>query len=74
MPRNRLLARIDEELLQARESLKFWRDQILLLDDRELQLIAQRQIKHCEVDIRELLNAQELLIGPDGSGHRAAGS
>jgi hypothetical protein len=62
MPRNRLLAQIDEELLQARESLKFWRDQLLLLADTDLQLAAQRQIMHREADIKRLLEAQEQLL------------
>jgi len=69
-----LLARIDEELLQARESLKFWRDQILLLEDPELQLVAKRQIMLCETEIKQLLEAQETLMGPDGSAARAVGS
>ncbi len=63
MPRNRLLARIDEELLQARESLKFWRDQMLMLDDSEFQLAAKRQVMHREADISRLLETQEMLHG-----------
>ena len=61
MPRNRLLARIDEELMQARESLKFWRDQMLMLADTEFQLAAKRQVMHREADINRLLETQELL-------------
>ena len=61
MPRNRLLAQIDEELLQARESLKFWRDQLLLLDDTEFQVAARRQVMHREAEIQRLLEAQEAL-------------
>jgi len=62
MPRNRLLAQIDEELLQAQESLKFWRDQTLLLDDTEFQIAAKRQIMHREADIKRLLETQEQLL------------
>ena len=61
MPRNRLLAQLDEELLQARESLRFWRDQMLLLDSTEFQVAAKRQVMHREADIKRLLEAQELL-------------
>ena len=63
MPRNRLLARIDEELIQAQESLKFWRDQMLLLSESEFQVAAKRQVMHREADIRRLLETQEMLHG-----------
>jgi hypothetical protein len=59
MPRNRLLAQLDDELLQARESLRFWRDQMLLLDSTEFQAAAKRQVKHREYAIKHLLEAQE---------------
>ena len=62
MPRNRLLAQLDEELLQARESLKFWRDQTLLLDNSEYQVAAKRQVMHREADIKRLLETQEQLL------------
>ena len=67
MPRNRLLAQIDEELRQAQDSLKFWRDQMFLIADSELQVAAKRQVMHREADIQRLLEAQELLhgIGPE---------
>ena len=61
MPRNRFLAQIDEELVRARESLKFWRDQILLLESTEFEAVAKRQISHREAEIRGLLETQELL-------------
>lgn len=61
MPRNRLLAQLDEELLQARESLKFWRDQTLLLENSEYQIAAKRQVMHREADIKRLLETQEQL-------------
>jgi len=63
MPRNRLLAQIDEELVQARESLKFWRDQIILLDQTEFQVAAKRQVMHREAEIKRLLEAQEIIHG-----------
>lgn len=62
MPRNRLLAQIDEELLQARESLRFWRDQMLFLADTDYQIAARRQIMHREAEINRLLEAQEMLL------------
>lgn len=61
MPRNRLLARIDEELMQARESLRFWRDQMLLLSETDYQLAAKRQVMHREAEIQRLLETQEML-------------
>lgn len=63
MPRNRLLRQIDDELVQARNSLKFWRDQAIILADTEYQTTARRQIVHREADIKRLLEAQEALIG-----------
>ena len=61
MPRHRLLAQIDEELVQARESLKFWRDQMMLLDHTDYQFAAKRQVMHREAEIKRLLEAQEIL-------------
>lgn len=61
MPRNRLIAQVDEELLQARESLKFWRDQMLLLESTEFQVAAKRQVMHREAEIKRLLETHELL-------------
>lgn len=68
MPRNRLLAQIDEELLQARESLRFWRDQTILLSESEFQVAARRQVMQREAEIQRLLETQEFLIevGPEG--------
>ena len=60
MPRNRL-AQIDDELLQARESLRFWRDQMILLDNTDYQVAAKRQVMHREAEIKRLLEAQELI-------------
>ena len=61
MPRNRLLAQIDEELLHAHGSLKFWRDQLLLIDCTDFHVTAKRQIMYREADISRLLEAQEKL-------------
>ena len=61
MPRNRLLAQIEDELVHAHASLKFWRDQILLLSDTEYQVEAKRQVMHRETEIKRLLQAQETL-------------
>ena len=67
MPRIRLLKQIDDELVQARVSLRFWRDQVLLLDHTEFQVTAQRQVMHREAEIKRLLEAQESLIGTNGA-------
>jgi hypothetical protein len=61
MPRSRLLARIDEELMQGRESLKFMREQMQILADSELKVAAKRQVMHREADISRLLETQEML-------------
>jgi hypothetical protein len=58
-----MLRQIDDELVQARNSLKFWRDQALILADTEFQTTAKRQIVHREAEIKRLLEAQEALIG-----------
>ena len=63
MPRNRLLAQIDDELLQASNSLKFWRDQMLLLENSEFQTAAQWHLNHREADISRLLETREMLYG-----------
>lgn len=63
MPRNKLLIRIDDELVQARDSLKFWRDQATLLAETEFQVTAQRQVMHREAEVERLLEAQEILLG-----------
>lgn len=70
MPRNRLLAQIDEELVQAQASLKFWRDQTILLDNSEYQLVPKRQIMHREAEIKRLLEAQELIHSLGNGGKR----
>jgi hypothetical protein len=62
MPRNRLLAQLDNEIFQARESLRFWRDQMLLLENTEFQMAAKRQMMHREADIKRLLATQEQLL------------
>lgn len=67
MPRNRLLAQIDEELRQAQDSLKFWRDQMFLLDNTEYQVAAKRQVMHREADIKRLLETQEAIHRLDGA-------
>ena len=61
MPRNRLLAQIEDELVHAHGSLKFWRDQILLLSDTEYQVGAELHVLRHEAEIKRLLKAQEVL-------------
>jgi len=64
MPRNRLLAQIDEELVQARVSLTFWQAQTLLLTEMPPLLAhAERQVAFREAEIKQLLEAHELLSG-----------
>ena len=71
MPRNRLLAQIDDELSHASECLRFWRDQLLLLDSTDYQVVARRLVLHREAEIKRLLEAQESLQGLGSVRHRA---
>lgn len=63
MPRNRLLAQLDDELVTAKASLLFWQEELFLLTDNELLACAKAQVKHREADIEKLLEAQERLTG-----------
>ena len=67
MARNRLLSQIDEELVAARESLKFWRDQLLLLAGSEYEIVAKKQVTQREAEIHRLLEAQEILLDIAGA-------
>ena len=62
MPRIRFLAQIDDELIQAKASLAFWNEQVILLADTPLWDIAHRQVAFKEAEIKQLLEAQETLL------------
>lgn len=62
LPRHRLLARIDDEMVVSKESPKFWREQHLLLAGMPLAACAKRQITLREQDADQLLGVQEDLI------------
>jgi hypothetical protein len=62
MSRSRLLAQIDDELVQARNSMKFWRNEILLLSEPDCRAAASRRVKSREKEIRRLLAVQEHLM------------
>jgi hypothetical protein len=62
MPRNRLIAQLDDELVMAKASLAFWQEQLLLLTDEELLAAAKLQVRHRETEIKQLVEAQEALI------------
>ena len=62
MPRNRLIAQLDDELVIAKASLVFWQAQLLLLTDDELLAAARRQAKHRQTEIKQLIETQEALI------------
>lgn len=62
MPRNRLLAQIDDELVHARASMKFWREQLLMLTGSQFEVAAKRQVMNREADIQRLLEIQEMLL------------
>jgi hypothetical protein len=63
MPRHRLLAQIDDEMVYSKSSLKFWREQHLLLAGTALAACVQLQITHRESEAAQLLANQEHLIG-----------
>ena len=66
MPRNRLIAQIDEELVQAKASLAFWQAQTLLLAETPFLIFAERQVARRETETKWLLEAHEALIGAHG--------
>jgi len=63
MPRHRLLAQIDDEMVQSKASIKFWREQLVLLAGTPLGACAKRQIALREHEADQLLDIQEHLIG-----------
>ena len=66
MPRVRLLVQIDHELVEAKKSLAFWRDQTLLLADTKLQACAAAQVEADERVIQQLIAVQEQLFSIEG--------
>jgi hypothetical protein len=66
MPRVRLLVQIDHELVEAKKSLAFWRDQTLLLADTKLQACAVAQVEAYERVIKQLVAVQEQLFSIEG--------
>ena len=61
MPRNRLLSQIDEELLHARESLRFWRDQMIFLAETDYLVAAKSHVSQREAEVKRLLESREAL-------------
>jgi hypothetical protein len=62
MPRNRMILRIDDELVVAKQSLAFWREQTLLADS-PLRDCARAAVKLRENEIAQLIEMQEALTG-----------
>ena len=62
MPRHRLLAQIDDEMVHSKASLKYWRGELLLLAGTGLEACVKRQIAFREREAGELLDVQEHLI------------
>ena len=62
MPRGRMLAQIDDELVLAKKALIFWREQTLLAD-APLRDCAHAAIKAHEDCIKRLVEIQEALAG-----------
>lgn len=67
MPRSRMLKQIDDELVQAQQSLRFWRDQATMLADKEFQVAAKKLVTHREAEIMRLLDTQEALLALPGA-------
>ena len=66
MPRNRLIAQLEQELVYAKSSLAFWQAQTILMTEDELLASIQTRIQHREAEIGQLLAAHEVLIrAPD---------
>jgi hypothetical protein len=63
MPRHRLLARIDDEMVYSKASLRYWRGELLTLAGTGLEACVKRQIAFREHEADELLDLQEHLIG-----------
>ena len=62
MPRRRLLARIDDEMVQSKAALKYWRSQLIPFAGTRLEAIVKREIAFREREADELLEVQEQLI------------
>ena len=62
MPRNRMLSHLDDELVVAKKSLAFWREQTLLADI-PLRDCARTAVKLREEEIGRLIQIQEALAG-----------
>jgi hypothetical protein len=62
MPRNRMISKIDDELVVAKQSLAFWREQTLLADT-PLRECARSAVKLREDEIACLVRIQEVLAG-----------
>ena len=61
MPRSRMLARIDDELVQAKKSLAFWHQQKSFLAETSLHDYADQIVKLRENDVKQLVEVQEAL-------------
>ena len=64
-----MISKIDDELVFAKQSLAFWREQTLLADT-PLRDCAHWAVRLREDEISRLMEIQEALAGPDG-GRRA---
>ena len=60
MPRNRMLSKIDDELVAAKAALAFWREQTFLAD-AHLRDCARAAIKVHEDCVQRLVEIQEAL-------------
>jgi hypothetical protein len=69
MPYNRLIGQIDDELVEAKKSLVFWRDQIIVeVDSPLLPAITNRHTRR-EVEITHLVADREALVAMRDSTH-----
>ena len=63
MLRNRMLSRLDDELVLAKQSPAHWHEEKTLLAEIPLRDCAARIVKLREAEIQQLIEVQEALAG-----------
>jgi hypothetical protein len=61
MPRNRMLRRLDDELVTAKQSLAYWCEEKTILAEGDLRDCAEKMVQLRESEIQQLIEAQEAL-------------
>lgn len=63
MPRNRMLSHLDEELVAAKRSLAYWREEKNVLAETAFRDHAAKMVKLRETEIQCIVEVQEDLLG-----------